>query len=89
MHLAAGVVDILDFGQVVALAGGEVVDAVGGRGVDGAGALIGGDVGGVDAEDGAVEERVLEGGAVERGAGEEGEDVGLGCGLGGLLALIR
>jgi hypothetical protein len=82
VHLAAGVVDILDFGQVVALAGGEVVDAVGGRGVDGAGALVGGDVGGVDAEDGAVEEWMLEGGAVERGAFEEGEDVGLRRGLG-------
>ena len=76
VHLAAGVVDILDFGQVVALAGGEVVDAVGGCGVDGAGALVGGDVGGVGAEDGAVEEGVLEGGAVEGGAFEEGEDVG-------------
>ena len=65
VHLAAGVVDVLDFGQVVALAGGEVVDAVGGRGVDGSGALVGGDVVGGDAEDGAVEERVLEGGAVE------------------------
>ena len=82
MHLATGVVDVLDFGQIVALAGGEVVDAVGGRGVDRAGALVGGDVGGVGAEDGAVEERMLEGGAVERGALEEGEDVGLGGGLG-------
>ena len=82
VHLAAGVVDILDFGEVVALAGGEVVDAVGGRGVDGAGALVGGDVGGVDAEDGAVEEGMREGGAVERGAFEQGEDVGLRCGLG-------
>ena len=84
VHLAAGVVDILDFGQVVALAGGEVVDAVGRCGVDGAGALVGGDVGGVDAEDGAVEEGVLEGGAVKRGALEEGEDVGLRCGLSGV-----
>ena len=82
VHLAAGVVDILDFWEVVALAGGEVVDAVGGRGVDGAGALVGGDVGSVDAEDGAVEERVLEGGAVEGGAFEESEDVSLGRGFG-------
>ena len=71
--LAAGVVYILDFGEVVALAGGEVVDAVGGGGVDGSGAGVGGDVGGVDAEDGAVEEGMLEGGAVERGAGEAGD----------------
>ena len=46
--LTAGVVDILDFGEVIALAGGEVVDAVGGRGVDGPGAGVIGDVGGVD-----------------------------------------
>ena len=51
VQLAAGVVDVLDFGQVVALAGGEVVDAVGGCGVDGAGALVGGDVVGGHAED--------------------------------------
>ena len=63
--LAAGVVDELEFGQVVALAGVKVVDAVGGRGVDGAGALVGGDVVSVDAEDGAVQEGMLEGGAVE------------------------
>ncbi len=41
--------------QVVALAGGEVVGAVRGCGVDGAGALLGGDVVGEDAEDFAVE----------------------------------
>ena len=85
MHLAAGVVDILDFGKVVALAGGEVVDAVGGCGVDGAGALVGGDVGGDDAEDGAVEEGVLEGGARRGAAVEEGQDVSLRGGLGGFL----
>ena len=51
VHLPPRVVDILDFGQVVALAGGEVIDAVGGRGVDGSGALVGSDVGGVGAED--------------------------------------
>ena len=69
--VAAGVVDVLDLGEVVALAGVEVVDAVGGRGVDGSGALVGGDVVGGDAEDAAVEEGVLEGGAFEgcRGSG--------------------
>ena len=51
--------------EAVALAGVEVVDAVGGRGVDGAGALLGGDVVGEDAEDAAVEEGMLEGGAFE------------------------
>ena len=40
-------------------AGVEVVGAVGGRGVDRAGALIGGDVVGEDAEDVAIEKRVL------------------------------
>ncbi len=45
--LAAGVVDVLDGGDLVALAGVEVVYAVGGGGVDGSGALVGGDVGGV------------------------------------------
>src|ERR1700722_9086578 len=77
VHLAACVVNVLNFGQVVALAGGEVVDAVGGGGVDGAGALVGGDVGGVGAEDGAVEEGMLEGGAVQLCALEDGGDVGL------------
>ncbi len=75
--LAAGVVDVLDLGEVVALAGVEVVDAVSGCGVDGSGALIGGDVVGGDAEDAAVEERVLEGCAFECAAGEAGDDVGL------------
>ena len=71
--LAAGVVYILDFGEVVTLAGGEVVDAVGGGGVDGSGAGVVGDVGGVGAENRAVEEGMLEGGAVERGTGEAGD----------------
>ena len=85
VHVAAGVVDILGVYQVIPLARRKVVDAVGGRGVDRAGALVGGDVGGVGAEDGAVEERMLEGGAVERGAGEERDDVGLRGGLGGIF----
>ena len=55
--------------------------------MDGAGALVGGDVGGVGAEDGAVEEGVLEGDAVELAALEEGDDVdGLGRGLGWIRA---
>ena len=84
--LAAGVVDVLDLWEAVALAGVEVVDAVGGRGVDGAGALVGGDVVGGDAEDAAVEERMLEGGVLELAAGEERDDVGLGCGFAVVLA---
>ena len=57
-------------GEAVAVAGGEVVGAVRGRGVDGAGALVGRDVVGEDAEDLAVEKGVLEGDAVELGAFE-------------------
>ncbi len=55
--------------------------------MDGSGALLGGDVVGVDAEDGAVEEGMLEGGAVERGAFEGGEDCGVGeiAGFAGVL----
>ena len=59
--------------EAVALAGVEVVGAMGGSGVDGARALVGGDVGGQNAEDAAVEERVLEGGAFELGAFEAGQ----------------
>ena len=51
--------------ESVAHAGVEVVRAVRGRGVDGAGALFGGDVVGVHAEDGAIEEGMLEGDALE------------------------
>ena len=43
-----------------------------GCGVDGAGALVGSDVGGVDAEDLAVQEGVVKGGAIEGGAFEAG-----------------
>ncbi len=64
---AAGGVD------AVLLAGREIVHAVRGRGVDCAGALVGGDVGGEDAEDGALEERMLEGDAIEGCAFEAGE----------------
>ncbi len=73
MLRCAGVVDVLELGEVVALAGVEVVYAVGGSGVDGSGALFGGDVVGDDAEDLAVEEGMLEGDAVEasrRGSGQ-------------------
>jgi len=52
--LASGVVDVLDFGEVVALAGVEVVDAVGRGRVDGSCALLRGDVVGGDAKDAAV-----------------------------------
>ena len=58
--------------MVVALAGVEVVGSVGGRGVDCAGALVGGDVGGEDTEDLAVEEGMLVGGALEDRAFEAG-----------------
>ena len=75
--LTAGVVDVLDLWEVVALAGVEVVDAMGGRGVDGSGALVGGDVAGGDAEDAAVEEWVLEDCAFECAAGEAGDDAPL------------
>ncbi len=60
MHLAAGVVDVLDFGEVVALARGEVVDAVGGRGVDGPGAGVDHDVVSSDAKNLPFQERMLE-----------------------------
>ena len=76
----------MDFGQVVALAGGEVVHAVGGGGVDGAGALVGGDVGGVGSEDGAVEEWMRKVVPSRARALEDGEDVGLGRGLGWVRA---
>ncbi len=83
-HLAACIIDVLDIRQAITLAGGEVVYAVGGSGVDGSGALVGGDVGSVDAEDGAVEKGMLEGDVIELCAGEEGDDVGLRGGLGGV-----
>ncbi len=69
----AGGVDAAGGVEAVALAGVEVVGAVGGRGVDGAGAGVGGDVGGQNAEDAALEERMLEGGALELAAFEAGE----------------
>ena len=52
--------------EAVALAGVEVVCAVRGRGVDRAGAGVGGDVGGQHAQNAALEERMLEGDALER-----------------------
>jgi hypothetical protein len=71
---ASGIVDVAGLIEAVARAGVEVVGAVGGRGVDGAGSLIGGDVVGEDAEDGAIEERMLEGCAFETRAFEGGDD---------------
>jgi hypothetical protein len=70
---AARCIDAAGGVEAVALAGVEVVRSVGGRGVDGAGALVGSDVGGQHAEDAAVEERVLECGALEQAAFEAGE----------------
>ena len=66
-------VDAAGLVEIVALAGVEIVGAVGGCGVDCAGALVGGDVGGENAEDAALEERVLEGGVLELAAFEAGE----------------
>jgi len=66
VHLAAGVVDILDFGQVVSFAGGEVIHTREQGRVHCAGALVGGDVGCGDAENGAMEEGVGEGCASTR-----------------------
>ena len=60
-----GSIDAAGLVEVIALTGVEVVCAMRGRGVDRAGALVGGDVGGEDAEDAALEERVLEGGVLE------------------------
>ena len=60
-----GGIDAAGLVEIVALAGVEVVCAVGRRGVDGAGTRVGSDVGGQNAEDAALEERVLEGGALE------------------------
>jgi hypothetical protein len=53
--------------------------------VNGSGALLCGDVVGGDAKDASIEERVLEGGVFEVIAGEDCEDIGLGCGLRGIL----
>ena len=62
---AAGGVHVAGLVEAVALAGVEVVHAMGRRGVDGAGALVGRDVIRQHAEDGAVEKRMLEGGALQ------------------------
>src|SRR6185312_482035 len=56
--LLAGVVDVLDLGQIVALAGVKVIDAVGGGCVHSSGALFGGDIVGGDAQNLPVEEGV-------------------------------
>ena len=72
MEMAGGV-DAAGLVEVVTLAGVEVVCAMGGSGVDCAGALVGGDVGGEDAEDAAIEEGVLVGGVFELAAFEAGE----------------
>ncbi len=75
--------------QRVTLARGEVVYAVCGGGVDGSGALVGGDVGGVGTEDGAVEEGMLEGDAVELGAGNRAMMSDCEAGSEGLVPLMR
>jgi hypothetical protein len=68
----AGGIDAAGLVKVVSLAGVEVVGAVGGSGVDCSGALIGSDVGGENAEDGALEEGVFEGGVFERASSVAG-----------------
>jgi len=57
---ASGVVDVTSLVEAITRTGVEVVSAVGRRGVDSPGSLIGGDVVGEDAEDGAIEKRMLE-----------------------------
>ena len=58
---ASGVVDVTGLVEPVARAGVEVVGAVGRGGVDRAGSLVGGDVVGEHAEDGAIEKRMPKG----------------------------
>ena len=70
---AAGGIDAAGGVEAVAQAGVEVVRAVGGRGVDRAGACVGGDVSGQYAQNAAVEERMLEGGALQYAALEAGQ----------------
>ena len=70
---AAAGVDTSGRVEAILLAGVEVVGAMGRGGVHCAGAGVGGNVGGQDAQDAAVEERVLEGGALELAAFEAGE----------------
>ena len=72
----AGSVHAAGLIEVVALAGIEVVCTVRRRSVDGAGAGVGGDVGGQNAEDAALEEGVLEGGVFELRAFETREFLG-------------
>ena len=70
---AAGGVYFGGLVEAVAFAGVEVVHAVSRARVDGAGALIGSDVVGQHAEDGAVEKWMLEGGALELRARRRGD----------------
>ena len=65
---AAAGVDARGRVEAILLAGVEVVGAMRGRGVHCAGAGVGGNVGGQHAQDAAVEERMLEGGALELAA---------------------
>ncbi len=59
--------------EAVFLAGIKVVCAVRGRGVHRPGSGVGGDVGGQNAQDRPLQERMLEGDAVEHGALEAGK----------------
>ena len=56
---ASGVIDVRGLVESVARAGVEVVGAVGRGGVDGASSLVGRDVVGENAEDGAIQKRML------------------------------
>ena len=73
IHAAGGI-------KIVTLAGIKVVGSVSGRGMDRAGTGIGGDVCGEHAQNAALQERMPEGDAVERGTIKAGNNIGLRCG---------
>ncbi len=70
---AARIVDIAGLIEAIAAAGIEVVRAMSGRRVDSAGTLLRGHVIGVDAEDRALQKRMLKRHAIEPFAGETGD----------------
>src|SRR5215469_4840908 len=85
---ASGGVDVAELREAVFCAGVEVIGSVGGRCVDGSGALLGGDVVRIDAEDRTVKEGVLERHAIHARALEAGDLRGLGE-IGGFAGLGR
>ena len=72
----AGGIHRAECGDAVLTADCIILLAVTGRGVDGAGALLQSDVIGKDAERIAIEERVVEDGMFDYGAGESGDGLG-------------